>query len=168
MSEPDIWTSLEADRLASATYDPLRGMSLEQAAGMDTRHFPVESYVPEPDWLTSVYQPWDNFADNLWGTAGQVVEYSSAALPKLLWEKGLRDVGLLPKQRVVDEGAGVKVLHTQAPQAGGAPAQPTQVIIPGKFPTSAPLTSFPPPTGKISAGILVIVGVIVFIVLVKK
>lgn len=128
-------------------------------------------YLPaptEPSWLANLWQPWDNFAQNLWGTAGKALEYSNEALPTLLWETGLREAGLLPKQSVVDEGAGVTVIHTQGPQAGGAPAQPTQQIIPGQLPLYAPLTGTPPAAGKISASILVIVGVIVLIILVKK
>ena len=154
----DIWTSLEADRLASATYEP-PGISLQQIAGVPG-HFAAEDYTPEPDWLTNLWQPWDNFGQNLWGTAGQAVEYTSEKLPELLWERGLREVGLLPKQSVVDEGAGVTVIHTQGPQAGGAPAQPIQQIIPGKIPVYAPSA---PKAAVISTTVLIGIGLGLYI-----
>jgi len=166
MSEPDIWTSLEAERMASAEYDPLRGMSLQDAAGMDTRHFTAESYVePETSWLTNLWQPWDDFGQNLWGATGQAVEYTSEKLPELLWERGLREVGLLPKQRVVREGAGVTVVHTQAPQAGGTPAQPLQKILPGLFPVYAPGAA--PKAAVLSGSVMLVVGLVLFILLRK-
>lgn len=166
MSEQDIWTSLEAERMASAAYDPFSDMSLEQMTGGYTQNFPAESYAaPEPDWLTNLWQPWDDFGQNLWGTTGQVVEYTSQKLPELLWERGLREVGLLPKQRVVREGAGVTVVHTQAPQAGGAPAQPIQKIIPGLFPFSAPGVA--PKAAVLSGSVMIVVGLVLFILLRK-
>ncbi len=129
-------------------------------------------YLPEPaprtgggDWLTDLWQPWDAFGHNLWETGVESIEQVSQKLPELLWERGLREIGLLPKQSVVREGAGVTVVHTQAPQAGGAPAQPIQKIIPGKFPVYAP--GAPPKAAVISTSVLLVAGLLLFILLRK-
>lgn len=166
MSEPDIWTALETERMASAAYDPFSDMSLEQITGGYTQHFPAESYAaPETDWLTEFWQPWDAFGHNLWETGVESVGYTSKKLPELLWERGLQEIGLLPKQSVVREGAGVTVVHTQPPQAGGAPAQPIQKIIPGKLPVYAP--GAPPKAAVISTSVLIVAGLLLFILLRK-
>ena len=163
----DIWTSLEAERMASAAYDPFSDMSLEEITGSYTQNFPVEAYAaPETSWLTNLWQPWDDFGQNLWGTAGQAVEYSSQKLPELLWERGLKEIGLLPKQSVVREGAGVTVVHTQAPQAGGAPAQLIQKIIPGLFPSYMPAGAAPK-AAVLSGSVMIIVGIVLVILLRK-
>lgn len=154
----DIWASMEADRLASASYEPST-ISLQQIADIPG-HFPAEAYTPEPSWLEKVWKPWDNFGHNLWETGVESTKYVSEKLPELLWETGLREIGLLPKQSVVDEGAGVTVIHTQGPQAGGAPAQPIQQIIPGRLPVYAPA---PPKAAVISTTVLICIGLGLFI-----
>lgn len=113
------------------------------------------AYVPEPSWLSKLWQPWETFGKNLWETGVQQVEYASEKLPELLWTRGLQEVGLLPKQRVVSEGAGVTVIHTQAPQAGGAPAQPVQAVIPGTLPYYTPITG---PQQAVGTGTLILIG----------
>ncbi|MBA7523263.1 hypothetical protein ES705_15386 [subsurface metagenome] len=123
-------------------------------------------YLPAPSprtgtpYLPDFWEPWDNFGQNLWQTGVESTGYVIEKLPELLWERGLEEIGLLPKQRVVDEGAGVTVIHTQPAQAGGAPAQPTQQIIPGKIPVYAPA---PPKAAVISTTVLIVIGLGLYI-----
>jgi len=163
----DLWSTAEAYRMESAMYDPFSGMTLQEVTGGPARHFPVEAYAPEPSWLTKLWQPFESFGQQLWKTAAPPIEYTYEKLPELLWETGLREAGLLPKQRVVDEGAGVTVVHTQAPQAGGAPAQPIQTIIPGQPPAYAPVIGAPK-AAVISSTVLIGAAVIVLLIIFKR
>lgn len=87
------------------------------------------SILPAPrqsqSWLSSLSQPFVNFGQTLYETSQKTTVAIAEKLPVLLWEKYVR-----PKQRVVDEGAGVVVTHTQPPHAGGEPAKPLSVSIP--------------------------------------
>ena len=96
------------------------------------------SILPEPaprtggsDWLTNLSQPFVNFGESLYKTSISAVEKTYEKLPELLWEKYM----VKPKQRVVDEGAGVVVTHTQPPYAGGEPAKPIATTVPQWYPS---------------------------------
>jgi len=98
-------------------------------------------YLPEPaprtgawDWLTPIAQPFENFGESLYKAAGPAIEQTYEKLPELLWEKYV----VKPKQRVVDEGAGVTVIHSQPPYAGGEPAKPIAASIPQMYPAWMP------------------------------
>ena len=138
-------------------YDPFSGMTPSAIAGGPAKHFPIEAFAPEPDpdWLTRLWQP----VDVLWGTGEQFVEHTAEKLPELLWGYGLT------KLRKVDEGAGVTVIHSQAPQAGGTPAQPTQVVIPGQVPFYTPMAGAPPQAVGTSTMILIGAGLIILFIL---
>lgn len=124
--EMDVFTELGAP--AYKPYDPFSGWTPSMIAGGPAKNFPIEAFEPEPDWLTRLAQP----VDYLWETGEQFVEQTTEKLPELLWGYGLS------KLRKVNEGAGVTVIHSQAPQAGGTPAQPTTKVIPGQVPFGAP------------------------------
>lgn len=145
-------------------YDPFSGWTPSAIAGGPAKHFPVEAYAPEPDWLSSLAAPWESFGQNFWETGGEVIQTGSKVLPEVLWKRGLQEVGLLPKQRVVDEGAGITVIHSQAPRAGGIPAQP---IIPGRLPYYTPMVGAPPQAVGTSAVILIGAGLLILIILFK-
>lgn len=141
--------------------DPFSGMTPSAIAGGPAKHFSFEAYAPEPDIWAPVRQP----LDYLWGKGEELVEHTLEEAPKMLWERGLQEIGLLPKQRVVSEGAGVTVIHSQAPQAGGAPAQPTQRVIPGQVPFFMPAGG-PQDVGT-STMILIGAGILVLIILLR-
>jgi len=132
-------------------YDPFSGLTPSAIAGGPAKHFPVEAFAPEPDFLTRMWQP----VDYLWESGVEQVEYAAEKLPDLLWETGLREAGLLPKQRVVREGAGVTVVHTQPPYAGGQPASPIQKILPG-FQPRTPVAA--PPPQAVGTGTMILIG----------
>ena len=163
---PDIAGELsvfeELSGVSYDTYNPFSGMTPSAIAGGYASNFPVEAYAePEPDWLTSFSRPWVN----LWETGAERVEYTAEKLPDLLFERSLQEIGILPKRRVVDEGAGVTVIHSQAPQTGGTPAQPTQVVIPGRQPSGTPMPGAPPQAVGTGTMILIGAGLIVLYIL---
>lgn len=106
--------------------------------------------APEP-WLTSAVQPWKQFGQDLWEGGGKTIEYGYEQLPRLLWEKYVSPE-LRPKQRVVREGAGVTVVHSQPPYAGGKPASPLQRI----FPFYTPTAGAPPQA--VGTGTMILIG----------
>lgn len=139
------------------TYDPISDFTSAQIPWEYSRNFPAEAYAPEPDWLTKLWKP----VDVLWGTGEQFVERTAEKLPELLWGYGLS------KLRKVDEGAGVTVLHTQAPYPGGTPAQPTEKVIAGQVPFYTRMAGAPPQAVGTSTMILIGAGLIVLFILLK-
>ena len=139
--EMDVFEALGAPAY-EPSYDPFSGWTPSAIAGGPAKHFPVEAYAPEPDWLTRLWQP----VDYLWGTGEQFAEHTAEKLPELLWGYGLS------KLRKVNEGAGVTVVHSQAPYAGGAPAQPIEKVLP--FYT--PMAGAPPQA--IGTGTMILIG----------
>jgi len=162
--EMDLWTALEYDRMASATYDPLGGMTASQVMSPTVRAFPPSAFTsptvvsPAQPWLIEMADPVPSWYDPISG----FFEKSYEKLPELLWGYGLEKAGVIdrPKPQVVDEGAGVVVTHTQPPQAGGAPAQPITTTIPSTLsPVFGPLVSAVKETDKmiwIGAGLFVL------------
>lgn len=105
--------------------------------GTFTSILPEPAPRPSQSWLTSLSQPFVNFGQNLFETSQKATVATAEKLPELLWEKF---VGPKLRRRVVDEGAGVTVTHTQPPHAGGEPAKLIQTLIPqggltGRVPT---------------------------------
>ena len=152
----DVFEALGAPAYEPA-YDPFSGWTPSAIAGGPAKHFSVEAYAPDPDWLTSLWQP----VDYLWETGEQFVEQTTKKLPELLWGYGLS------KLRTVNEGAGVTVIHSQAPQAGGTPAQPTQTVIPGQVPFFTPMAGAPPQAVGMSMTILIGAGLFVLYILTR-
>ena len=152
----DIWTSLETERMTSAMYepyDPFSGMSPSAIAGGPAQHFPIEAFEPDPYYQPPVPGP----LDYLWEAGAEVL--GSKTITDALWGWTLQEVGLGPEERAVQEGPGVTVLHTQPPQAGGAPAQPYPWVTPG--------VPAPPQAVKLSATILIGAGLVVLYFLLK-
>lgn len=85
---------------------------------------------PEPSWLSSFSKPFVNFGQDFYKAGQGALGATYEKLPELLWEKYV----VKPKQIKIDEGAGVTVVHTQAPHAGGEPAQPIVTTIPQLIP----------------------------------
>lgn len=152
----DLWTSLETERMTSAMYepyDPFSGWTPSMIAGGPTKHFPIEAFEPDPYYQPPVPGP----LDYLWEVGAEVL--GSKSITDALWGWGLQEVGLGPKERAVQEGAGVTVIHTQPPQAGGAPAQPYPQLIPG--------VPAPPQAVKLSATVLIGAGLVVLYFLLR-
>jgi len=145
MSEPDVWTTLEADRMASAYYDPFAGWTPSQIAGGPAQQFPIEAYAPAPYYPPPVPGP----LEYLYGAGAEVL--SSKPITDLLWEWTREEIGL--GKREVQESAGVTVIHSQPPMAGGAPAQPYPLMIPGA----------PAPPSAVGTGtmILIVAGLVI-------
>lgn len=154
----DIWTSLETERMTSAMYepyDPFSGMTPSAYTGGYAQHFPIEAFEPDPYYQPPVPGP----LEYLYGVGEEVIEYMPKNITDALWGWTLEEIGLGPEERAVQEGAGVTVLHTQPPQAGGAPAQPYSYMIPG--------VPAPPQAPKLSATILIGAGLVVLYFLLK-
>lgn len=121
-------------------YDPFSGMTPSMIAGGYAQNFPIEAFEPDPYYQSPIQGPldyiWEEFA----------VPIGSKMINEALFGKEL-------EERAVQEGAGVTVLYTQPQQAGGAPAQPYQQIIPG--------AAAPPQAVKLSATILIGAGLVV-------
>jgi len=134
----DIWDSLDPGGEMTA-YDTGLTLSPAQLMGPMGGNFPAEAFlVPEPiekSWLGSIWEPFGTFGQDLWQVGKTTTEQVAERIPDLLFGWGLRQLGAFPEQREVSEGAGVTVIHTQAPHAGGEPAQPGVSIIPGQWPT---------------------------------
>jgi len=118
-----------------------------------------EGYLPEPaprvgawDWLTPIAQPFQNFTESLYKAAGPAITQTYEKLPELLWEKYV----VKPKQRVVNEGAGVVVTHSQPPHAGGEPAKPITANIPQMLPAWMPQARAKDNVLWIGAGMLIL------------
>lgn len=124
----------------------------------------MEPDLIEPDWLGPIRQPFDKFGQDLWTAGKQTFEQVGEKLPDLLWGWGLRELGYQP--RTVDEGAGVRVTYSQAPHAGGEPAQPYSSIIPGMWP-SMPVGVAPVQQAKLPSSILLIgAGLVILYIIV--
>ncbi len=151
--ELSVFESLGAP--AYAPYDPFAGMTPSAIAGGYAKNLPVAAYTPEPDWLARVWQP----VDAIWGTGEKFVEQALERAPDLLWGYA---------SRKVDEGAGVTVIHSQAPQPGGTPAQPVQKVIPGpgQFPFYTP--GAPQQAAGTGTMILIGAGLLVLFILTRK
>ncbi|MBA7680193.1 hypothetical protein ES703_88503 [subsurface metagenome] len=141
-------------------------------------NWPAEAFIePSPvekSWLSPILDPFDKFGQNLWTAGTRSIEQVSENLPDLLWGWGLRELGGVinrPKESVVREGSGVSVIYTDAPHAGGEPAQPAPSIIPGQWPIMptwmAPAAGVP--QAKVPTALLLVgAGLVVAYVLLKR
>jgi len=135
--------------LGAPAYEPYDSFS-----GYDpweySRNFPIEAYAPEQDFLADAWKPMDEFGRQVLEMGGRTIQYGFEKAPEILFGLGAQAL------RKVDEGAGVTVIHSQAPQAGGTPAQPIQKVIPGQWPFYTPVAGAPPQA--IGAGTMILIG----------
>ncbi|MBA7496439.1 hypothetical protein ES702_07047 [subsurface metagenome] len=149
--EMDVFEALGAP--VYEPYDPYSGWASSQIPWEYSRHFPPEAFELDPYYQPPVQEP----LDYLWEVGAEALE--SKTITDALWGWTLQEIGLGPGERAVQEGPGVTVLHTQPPQAGGAPAQPYPQILPG--------VPAPPQAVKLSATILIGAGLVVLYFLLK-
>lgn len=132
--------------------------------------FPAETFtanwLPEPaqdtSWLTSIAKPFADFGSNLFKAGQGAFGAAFEKLPELLWQKYVAK----PKENKVDEGAGVTVIHSQAPYAGGTPAQPAPMVIPQFIPTGGAAGAYSGGSGDVDTSTVLIIAAVLAVALI--